>query len=72
MPAPIVHRSIHCVDRGHACRNGALGRVAGEYSTPHPERVRVRQPSVHRGDTDPTNRFEHVVVVQRLERFAKE
>ena len=29
-------------------------------------------PSVHRGDTNPTNRFEHVVVVQRLERFAKE
>ena len=72
MPAPIVHRSIHCVDRGHACRNGALGRGAGEYSTPHPERVRVRQLSVHRGDTDPTNRFEYVVVVQRLERFAKE
>src|SRR5262252_2531512 len=29
-------------------------------------------PLRHRSDTDPADRFEHVVVVQRLERVAKE
>src|SRR5262245_21463399 len=67
----------HLDHAASACPSTRLGTLAGVVGRHALLRARAQRQatlplSVRHGDTDPADRFEHVVIVKHLERFAKE